>query len=384
MDNETKVIEAPRQVPMLLNNMGEDYKINLAKYDDAQRQRVMKIASSVGVLDSVAVTGFGVEVQQKMNSYLDELLKGIKTADIGGAGQLTVDLAKNIKALNLTKMKEEATNGGDWKSKLPIIGKMTSAISAFQHNHEEIIKHLSEIESRAQREIGSLNAMNLKLDQLAKASLENLKELEMYLGAGQAILLRSRADFNKLRDSIADNTDMIVITQLRDQAEQINAFEARLLRMHIAFTDALTSIPQIRLNQEASRIEVRNIMDTILFDLPRLKSAIIRVASLKQIIDASKADEARRAITREIGNIGAEALDEAYTRSKQSQGNGAEDVVALASVADKLLQTIATGVKLDEENHQKREAAERQLAEIKGKLMDGLRSNAMQIANTTL
>ena len=151
--------------------------------------------------------------------------------------------------------------------------------------------------------------------------------------------------------------------------------------MHIAFTDSLTAIPQIRINQEAARIETRNIMDTVLFDLPRLKSAIIRVASLKQIIDASKTNESRREVTRQIGTIGADALDEAYSRAKQSQGNGAEDVAALAATADKLLETIAKGVRFDEENRQKRAAAAQQLDGIKVKLLDGLRANAQEMAD---
>ncbi|SPF53538.1 hypothetical protein SBF1_6780002 [Candidatus Desulfosporosinus infrequens] len=154
--------------------------------------------------------------------------------------------------------------------------------------------------------------------------------------------------------------------------------------MHIAFTDALTAIPQIRVNQEAARIEARNIMDTVLFDLPRLKSAIIRVASLNQIINASKANEARRELARQIGSIGAEALDEAYTRAKQSQGNGMEDVAVLAATADKLLETIAKGVQIDEENRQKRQMAERQLGDIKGKLLEGLRANARDVANRSV
>jgi len=172
--------------------------------------------------------------------------------------------------------------------------------------------------------------------------------------------------------------------RLRDDAEQINAFEVRLMRMHIGFTDGLLSVPQIRLTQEAARIEARNIMDTILFDLPRLKSAILRVAALKQISDASKETEARREIAREIGTIGSEMLDAAYTKAKESQGSGAEDIAMLAQTADKLLETIAKGVRLDEENRQKRQAQEQQLGDIKSKLLDGLKQNAQALAQQAI
>jgi hypothetical protein len=59
-------------------------------------------------------------------------------------------------------------------------------------------------------------------------------------------------------------------------------------------------------------------------------------------------------------------------------------VAALAATADKLLETIAKGVRFDEENRQKREAAEAQLGDIKNKLVDGLRANAIDMANRSV
>lgn len=374
------------EMPILVNAMSDNQKINFTKFSEEQRKRIMQITSTVAVLDSNAVTSFGVEAQRRMNGYLDELLKGIRTSEVGEAGEITMELAKSIRSMNLPKMKEEA-EGRDWFANtlgnLPIVGKHLSSIRYFIASHEEILKHLSEIEAKAQREAGKLTAANAKLDQLITYTIANVKELELYLAAGQSVLMKARADFNRQRDELQSG-DPLAVAQLRDMAEQINAFEARLLRMHVAFTDALISIPQIRLNQEAGRIEIRNIMDTVLFDIPRLKSAIIRVASLKQILNASKETEARRQITRQIGEIGTEALDKAYTQAKLSQGTGAEDVAYLAATADKLLETINKGVQIDEENRRKRAQAEQDLGNIQNKLLEGLKANAEQLSRNSI
>ncbi|HEY6874162.1 MAG TPA: toxic anion resistance protein [Geobacteraceae bacterium] len=384
MNENTAVPEKGVMVmPELANAMTESQKINLAKFDEAQRTRINQIVACVGELDSAAVTSFGAEKQIQMNAFLDELLKGIRTSEVGEAGAITLDLARHIKGMNLPEVKKEV-EGGDWVAnsfgKLPLVGKYVSALRCFQLNHAEVIKYLQEIQDRAQREMGKLAATNTKLDQLVDRTIENLKDMEFYLAAGQSILMRAKAQFAAKQAELAQSTDQLALMKLRDGAEQINAFETRILRMHIGFTDALLSVPQIRLTQEAARIEARNIMDTILFDLPRLKSAILRVAALKQITDASKETEARREITRQIGAIGSDMLDEAYTKAKESQGSGAEDVAMLAQTADKLLETIAKGVRLDEENRQKRQATEQQLGEIKTKLLDGLQANAKALA----
>ncbi len=370
-------------LPELANSMTDSQKINMAKFDEAQRTKINQIISSVGELDSAAVTSFGAEKQMHMNAFLDDLLKGIRTSEVGEAGAITLELARHIKTLNLPEVKKEV-DGDDWLAnsfgKLPVLGKCFSALRSFQLNHAEVVKYLQETQDRAQREMGKLAATNTKLDQLVERTIENLKDMELHLAAGQAILMRSKSKLAAKQAELAQSGNQVAFMKLRDDVEQINAFEARLLRMHIGFTDALMSVPQIRLTQESARIEARNIMDTILFDLPRLKSAILRVASLKQITDAAKETQARREITRQIGVIGSDMLDEAYTKAKESQGSGAEDVAVLAQTADKLLETIAKGVRLEEENRQKRLAAEQQLGEIKTKLLDGLRANAKELA----
>lgn len=373
---------AADQLPVLSTLLTDDRRIDIGKFPEAERRRIAEIAATAATLDSATVTAFGAETQRRMNSFLDELLQGLRTDEVGVAGEITIELATSIKAMNLSKMRAEA-DGRDWVARwfggVPIVGRQLSALRYFQQTHKQITEHFARIEERAQREMAKLAATNSKLDRLVDTTLANLHELELHLAAGQSALVRARADFARRRDVLLQSKDAIQITQLRDQAEQITAFETRLLRMHIAFTDALVSVPQIRTNQEAARIEIRNIMDTILFDLPRLKSAILRVAALKQITDASKANEARRKLAREIGTIGAEALDEAYTRAKISQGSAAEDVAMLAQTADRLLETIAKGVRIDEENRRKRDDAHRQLGAIKTKLVEGLKANAAQV-----
>ena len=375
--------QAPPALPTLSNSFPDEKKLDLSKYNDAQRKRIAEIVAANPVIDSTVVTRFGAEAQEQMNRYLDELMHGIRTSEVGVAGELTMDLSRSIRAMKLAKMKREA-DGKDWSARtfgrVPVLGRWTSAIRRFQLTHRQITKHFSEIEEKARKEMASLHASNINLDRLAEKTLENLNDLEIQLAAGQAVLMRSRSEFVQRRNELAMVDDPIALAALRDQAEQINAFESRLLRMHLAFMDALTSLPQIRLNQEAARIEMRNIMDTVLFDLPRLKSAILRVASLNKIMEASRTNEARRDLTRKISAIGAEALDSAYTRAKESQGTGAEDVAILAAAADRLLETVAKGVTLDEINRSKRDAAHRQLGEIKAKLLTGLAESAKQLA----
>ena len=371
-------------MPMLANALPDSRLIPLDKFNDAQRQHIMEIAAAVSTADSNAIMTFGAEPQRRMNAFLDDMLKGIRTDETGPAGEMIVELASAIKGINLPRIKEEIA-GEDgiagMLAKLPVVGGRFSALRHFQETRKEIHQHLERIEKKASVEMGRLQAENTAADARARETLVNLRELEIYLAAGQVALVKAREDFAALKSKVeaTQPPDPVLFSELRDSAEQINAFETRLVRMNIAIADAMVTIPQIRTTQEAARIEIRNIMDAMLFDMPRLKGAVLQVAALNQINKAAASTEARRRIAREIGQIGADALDQAYTNAKMSQGGAADDVHILENIASHLLDTISKGAKISDDNRCKREEAQKRIEALKAKLVDGLRAGTQQI-----
>jgi len=362
-------------IPALQYVFPNERQTDLSKFDGTQMARVEQIAASISFDDTNSLLTFGTEPQRRLNDYLGQLLEGIRTSDVGAAGDLTIELATTVKALNLQKMKREV-DGEDWVAatfgRLPVVGKWASALRYFQLSHKQITKHLDTIETRAEQDKAKLAAMNAKLDRMVDASIENMRELEFYLAAAQVVIKRARVDFEQRRQAAAVSRDVVEIAKLRDYMEQINAFETRAVRMHIAYAESMVSVPQIRASQTASRIEISNIMDTILFDLPHLKRAIVQVASLAATSKASRTNAARRELTRQISGIGADQLQDVYLKAKASQGSSEQDIALLAQSADKLLETIALGHKLDAENARKREQAISDIAALKHKFVDGL------------
>ncbi len=350
--------------------------VDPARFDDARRQQASVIAAGVSASDSNAVATFGAGPQRKLSGFLDQLLAGTKADEVGVAGALVTELATQIKALDLPGIKREAEGAPGLLARLPVLGKYYSAFRRFRAMHTAVTTHLATIEQRAETHLGKLKAANAGMDRLLDATEANLREIETWVAGGQQALLRMRAQFEAERAAMADTRDLVRVAKLRDMAEQIDAFETRLVRMHVAFTRGVLSIPQIRTAQQAGRIEIQNTLDTILFDLPDLKAAIVRVAALHQITQASEATAARRRIARELQSVGVDALDRAYTQAKRTQGDMAGDVQVLAQVADKMLATVGKGLQIDRENRAKRAQAVEQLGEVRTRLMDGLRAHA--------
>jgi uncharacterized protein YaaN involved in tellurite resistance len=365
---------AVTDLPVLALHLAPADMVDPAGFDAARRQQVEVIAASVAITDSNAIATFGAGPQRKLSGFLDQLLADTRADEIGTAGALVTELATDIKALDLPAVRRETAGRPALLAALPVIGKYYSAVRRFRALHARIADHLAEIERRADTHLGKLKAGNAGLDRLLDATEANLRELEMWVAGGQQALLRMRAAFAAERDALAGGRDPVRFARLRDMAEQINAFETRLVRMHVAFTRGVLAIPQIRTAQQAGRIEIQNTLDTLLFDLPDLKAAIVRVAALNQISRASDATAARRRIGRELQEIGIDALDHAYTAAKRTQGDMGGDIDVLGRMTEKMLATIDRGLQIDRDNRARRAAAVRQLGEVRQRLLEGLRA----------
>ena len=350
--------------------------VALDGFDAGRRKRALEVAAAVSVTDSTSLATFGAAPQRKLSGFLDQLLAGTGTNEIGMAGELVVELATSLKRLDLPGMKREAEGAGPFLSRLPVVGKYFSILRRFRAMQQDVLTHLTGIERKAEVHLGRLKATNAGLDRLLDATEDNLRDMETFIAGGQQAALRMRAEHAALREEVRASRDPVRMARLRDMAEQINAFETRLVRMQVAYTRGILAIPQIRTAQQAGRIEIQNTLDTVLFDLPDFKSALVRVAALERIGRAADATAARRKITRELQEIGIEALDGAYTRAKASQGDMADDVASLAQVSDRMIGIINRGLEMDRANRVKRDEAVRQIGDVRAKLLDSLRDHA--------
>ena len=75
-------------LPVLALQLAPTDMVDPSRFDDARRQQVASIAASVSATDSNTVATFGAGPQRKLSGFLDQLLAGAKTDDLGLAGAL--------------------------------------------------------------------------------------------------------------------------------------------------------------------------------------------------------------------------------------------------------------------------------------------------------
>ncbi len=338
--------EMTAAAPALALQLAPADMVGTARFDASRKQQVAVIAASVAGSNTVAT--FGAGPQRKLSGFLDQLLAGVRAEEIGTAGTLVAELATGIKMLDLPGVKREVEGRAGLLARLPIIGRTMSALRRFRAMQGQMVDHMAATERKAELHLGKLKA-NAGLDRLLDATEANLRELEVWVAAGQQILMRMRDAFEAERLALSTNHDAAGLARLRDMAEQANAFEARLVRMHAAFAHGVLAIPQIRMARQAGRTEMQDTLDALLSGLPGLKAAIARVAALHPISRAG-------------------------IQAKTVQG----DVDALSRATDKMLATVDKASQIDRDDQAKRETAVQQLGEVRERLMESLRTQAGQ------
>ncbi len=364
-----------KNLPALAHALADNDLVNTADFNADQRTKVAEYASLVDFKDTNSILLYAAPPQQQISDFMNNLLADVKSEDVGVAGDLAVELGNGIDSMKIEKIKRELDGGGLFGT-IPFIGpwlvRSFGAAKYFYHRKEKFLTQIDRIIVRAEDRKHELVKNNAKLDTLIENVEEHINILELWIAGGEQALLRGRQEFEDQKTQI-DINDSLEAAKLIDFADQINAFETRLMRLKAFYTESIISIPQIRATQQAGKIEIQNIADGMLFDLPRLKNAVIRVGALLNIQKAQSEDDKRREASQKIAEVGADMLDQAYTSAKESQGNITAEVETLSSVSQKLLDTLKKGIEIDRENAIKRAEASQKLIEVKNTLTQAMK-----------
>jgi hypothetical protein len=118
------------------------------------------------------------------------------------------------------------------------------------------------------------------------------------------------------------------------------------------------------MGQQGGRIEIQNIMDGLLFDLPRLLEAANQVAALYNLQKAQARRKKREAVADRIDKLSEELLEETFVAAKESQARGAQEVEALREKATAIAELLKKGKEIDRNNRSLRKQAVASLGEI--------------------
>jgi uncharacterized protein YaaN involved in tellurite resistance len=329
-----------------------------------EQARVDAIRESIDVTDAQMVLQYGLTAQNKISAFTDSLLADVRTRDTGEAGQALTSLLGKVRELNVDAL-AKGTSG----SRIPLVGKLMDGFKRFEARYEKLSSSLEKLITGLERtRMGLLKDLTV-LDKMYELNLEYLRQLDLYIAAGDETLeeLNTRR-LPAMEVGAKASQDPIVAQQLADFRQAVLRFERRLHDLKLTRTIAIQSAPQIRLIEANDQGLVEKIQTSVTNTIPLWKNQIIIALSLYRQQQALAVQKAVTDTTNELLAKNAEMLRTGSAEVARETERGIVDIETLRKVNDDLIATLEETIRIQDEGHARRVQAEVELLRLQSEL----------------
>jgi uncharacterized protein YaaN involved in tellurite resistance len=332
---------------------------------DSERKQVEQFAQKIDLGQSGAIMQYGVGTQKKMADFSDKTLDSVRTKDIGAIGNDIVTLMSQLRGFD-PEAEQEKGILGFFKKQGNKIQDLNARYTSIEGNVERVSAELQKHQVQLLKDIDLL-------DRMYDLNATYFKELTMYVLAGKQKLEQVRTVDLPAAQRKAQETGLAEDAQAaRDLAAQADRFEKRVYDLELTRQVALQTAPQIRLVQNSNAVMAEKIQSTIVNTIPLWKNQMVIALGVEHSTQAARAQREVSNLTNELLRKNADQLKVSTIESAKEAERGVVDIETLRHTNEQLISTLDEVVRIQREGHEKRVAAEAELAQIEGQLKQKL------------
>jgi uncharacterized protein YaaN involved in tellurite resistance len=336
--------------------------LDIATLAPEDQAKAREIAARIDVQDSQAILQYGVGAQGRISGFADTMLGQMRAKDSGYAGDVLTSLLVKVKDLDAGSL---AGKG--------FLGSLAGAVKRFIARYEKLSVQIEKIIDELDAARMTLLKDITMLDGLYAKNLEYLKELDLFIAAGQMKLSElQQKTLPELKARAEASKDPIDAQRLQDFGQFLNRFEKKLHDLRLSRMIAIQTAPQVRLIQGGDQLLVEKIQSSILSTIPLWKSQIVIALSIFRQQKALGIQKEVTKTTNELLARNAEMLRQNTTEVAKESERGIVEVETLKKVNDELIATIEETLRIQQEGRGKRQQAEAELLKIEADLKDRL------------
>jgi uncharacterized protein YaaN involved in tellurite resistance len=346
---------------------------------EADERVVEQIKEGVDLGDPQTVVSYGLPAQSRIANFADSLLGDVRNKDAGTGGAALTDLLKKVREIDVDAL----SSGQSAAARIPLVGRFVDSFGRFAARYQKVATSIDRIVDSLERaRMGLLRDITV-LDKMYDLNLEYLKQLDLYIAAGDQLLedLQTRT-LPEAEVQARATDDPMAAQRLADLQQAVARFERRVHDLKLTRMIAIQTAPQIRLIQGNDQNLVEKIQSSILTTVPLWKNQIIIAISLYR---QQRAVELQRQVadtTNELLTKNAELLRTGSAKVGREVERGVVDVETLRKVNDELVATLEETIRIQQDGHDRRLQAEGEITRLQGdlkqKLID-LRGQSPQI-----
>ncbi len=340
---------------------------------EEEKAKVEEFSKSIDIKNSSLVMQYGAAAQQKVAEFSDSALENVRNKDFGEVGEMLSGLVVELKGI--TDDNAKGLKG--------LFKRSRGKIEAMKAKYEKAEKSVDSIVASLEgHQVVLLKDISM-LDKLYGINLDYLKELTMYIIAGERRLKEEReTTLVEMREKAKESGFPEDAQAANDFEAMCNRFEKKLYDLKLTRTISIQMAPQIRLVQNNDALMTEKIQSTIVNTIPLWKSQMLISLGLAHSKQAMDAEKAVTDMTNELLKKNAEALHVATVEVAKESERGIVDIETLKHTNKELITTLEEVQKIQEDGRAGRRAAEAELAKIEDELRTKLlklKENASEI-----
>ena len=335
--------------------------LDMQNFSEAEQQMIDDFSKQIDVKDANLVFSYGAAAQQNISQFSDAALKNVRTKDLDEVGDMISNLVVELKSFN-TDEEDKGGLFGLFKKKARSLEVMKAQYDKTEINVNKITEGLEQHQIQLLKDIAML-------DKLYDQNLSYFKELSMYIVAGKKRLESFRAnELQEARDKAEASKLPEDAQAAKDLADKADRFEKKLYDLELTRNISIQMAPQIRLIQSSNQLMAEKIQTSLVNTIPLWKSQMVLAMGLAHTEDAMKAQRAVTDLTNDLLVKNAEKLHMATVESAKEAERGIVDIETLTKTNKMLIDTMDEVLTIQQQGHEKRLAAEQELANIEGEL----------------
>lgn len=336
--------------------------------------KVQSIKESIDLTDSSTSLSYGAPAQKEIAQFSDSILSKVRSKDAGEVGTLLTELVGKVKGFDVTKKK------GSFLSNLPIIGSIVNKANDVMQGYEKLSTQVEKIQAGLEAAKVKMMEDVVMFDTLYQKNLSYFKDLQLYIRAGEEKLQEMRTvTLPKLREQATASGDPMAVQVVSDFEQSVDRFEKKLHDLKISKTLAIQTAPQIRLIQNNDRVLIDRVQSAIYHTIPLWKNQLVIALGLSNQKETIELQRMVSDATNDLLRRNAEMLKQNSIETARANERGIVDIETVKKVNEDLISTLEETLRIQHEGRQKRQAAERELVAIEGRLKDALLKNANRV-----
>ena len=344
----------------------EELEGKLAQLTPEERREADSIKEQIDVRDSQMLMQYGAGAKQNIADFSANILNNIRAKDSGFVGDLMTELVTNVEGLDFEYLEKDSGIFGIFRKAENRLKRFMAQFERLEDQVDRIEGKLDEARMELLRDIGMFDTMYEK-------NLEYFRQLQIYITAGEEKIAELKEKtIPSLRAEAQKSGDPMSAQLVRDFEDTVSQFEKKVYDLKTSRTIAIQTAPQIRLIQNNDKLLTDRIQTAIQETIPLWKSQMVMALGMYR---QQKALKMQREITDTTNSLllkNSEKLKQNTLEVAKESERGIVDVETLKKANENLISTMKEAVRIQQEGHDRRQAAEQELMKIEEELKQAL------------